>query len=138
MSLAFSHRTQNMIYKRVCRDCPISGCGAKYLVRLANHLADVNLLDHKQRRQHLEEVKLHSKVKVIVHESKEGNSRNNHGTTTCTPATTQKNINELSRSRRNEASFKAKPTRLQRENSMIIINVTFRYVLPTRLQRAMQ
>ena len=28
------------------------------------------------------------------------------------------------------------PTRLQRENAMIIINVTFRYVLPTRLQRA--
>ena len=28
------------------------------------------------------------------------------------------------------------PTRLQRENEMIIINVTIRYVLPTRLQRA--
>ena len=27
-------------------------------------------------------------------------------------------------------------TKLQRENPMIIINVTFRYVLPTRLQRA--
>ena len=28
------------------------------------------------------------------------------------------------------------PTRLQRESAMIIIYVTFRYVLPTRLQRA--
>ena len=28
------------------------------------------------------------------------------------------------------------PTRLQRENAMIIINVTIRYTLPTRLQRA--
>ena len=28
------------------------------------------------------------------------------------------------------------PTRLQRENAMIIINVTFRHVLPTRLRRA--
>ena len=28
------------------------------------------------------------------------------------------------------------PTRLQRENAMIIINVTFRYVLPLRLRRA--
>ena len=28
------------------------------------------------------------------------------------------------------------PTKLQRESTMIIINVSFRYVLPTRLQRA--
>ena len=27
------------------------------------------------------------------------------------------------------------PTRLQRENTMIIINVATRYILPTRLQR---
>ena len=46
MSFVFSHRTVNMIYKRVCRNCPISSCGAKYLVRLANHFADVHQLDH--------------------------------------------------------------------------------------------
>ena len=50
MSFVFSHRTLNMVYKRVCRNCPISSCGAKYLVRLANHLADVHQLDHIQRR----------------------------------------------------------------------------------------
>jgi len=30
-------RTVNMA-KRVCRDCPIPNCGAKYLVKLSNHL----------------------------------------------------------------------------------------------------
>ena len=36
-----------MVYKRVCRNCPISSCRAKYLiVRLANHLADLHQLDH--------------------------------------------------------------------------------------------
>ena len=52
-----------MVYKRVCRNCPISSCGAKYLVRLANHLADVHQLDHIQRRQYLQEAKLQPKVK---------------------------------------------------------------------------
>ena len=74
MSLAFSHRTQNMLYKRVCRDCPISGCGAKYLVRLANHFADVHELDHIQRRQHLQKAKLQPNVAI----SKADNSRKNH------------------------------------------------------------
>ena len=58
-----------MVYKRVCRNCPISSCGAKYLVRLANHLADVHQLDHIQRRQYLQEGKLQPKVKVVVYES---------------------------------------------------------------------
>ena len=65
MSFVFSHRTVNMVYKRVCRNCPISSCGAKYLVRLANHLADVHQLDHIQRRQYLQEAKLQPKVKVL-------------------------------------------------------------------------
>ena len=34
MSFVFSHRNVNMIYKRVCRNGPISSCGAKYLVKL--------------------------------------------------------------------------------------------------------
>ena len=74
MSFVFSHRTVNMIYKRVCRNCPISSCGAKYLVRLANHLADVHQLDHIQRRQYLQEAKLQPKVKVVVYESEADNS----------------------------------------------------------------
>ena len=74
MSFVFSHRTVNMVYKRVCRNCPISSCGAKYLVRLANHLADVHQLDHIQRRRYLQEAKLQSKVKVVVYESEEDNS----------------------------------------------------------------
>ena len=70
----FSHGTVNMVYKRVCGNCPISSCGAKYLVRLANHLADVHQLDQIQRRQYLEEAKLQPKVKVVVYESEAENS----------------------------------------------------------------
>lgn len=51
--------------QRVCRNCPVPGCGAKYLVRLANHLADVHLLDIDQRRKYLQEVKLQPKVKFV-------------------------------------------------------------------------
>ena len=58
MSFVFSRRTVNMVYKRVCRNCPISSCRAKYLVQLANHLAHVHPLDHIQRRQYLQEAKL--------------------------------------------------------------------------------
>ena len=108
MSFVFSHRTVNMVYKRVCRNCPISSCGAKYLVRLANHLADVHQLDHIQRRQYLQEAKLQPKVKVVVYESEADNSGKNHSTSTRNPVQTQEKVYELSRSRRNEASFKAK------------------------------
>ena len=55
--------------KRVCRDCPVPGCGAKYLVRLANHLADVHLLDIEQRRKYLQEAKLQPKVKFVVYQN---------------------------------------------------------------------
>ena len=74
MSFVFSHRIVNMVYKRVCRNCPISSCGATYLVRLANHLADVHQLDHIQRRQYLQEAKLQPKVKVVFYESEADNS----------------------------------------------------------------
>ena len=74
-----------MVYKRVCRNCPISSCGAKYLVRLANHLADVHQLDHIQRRQYLQEAKLQPKVKVVVYESEADNSGKNHSTSTRNP-----------------------------------------------------
>ena len=55
--------------KRICRDCPVPNCGAKYLVRLANHLADVHLLDIDQRRKHLQEAKLQPKVKFVQYQN---------------------------------------------------------------------
>ena len=45
-------RTVNMT-NRVCRDCPIPNCGAKYLVSLSNHLTDVYRLDYINRRKWL-------------------------------------------------------------------------------------
>ncbi len=57
-----------MVYKRVCRDCPIEGCGARYLARLSNHLADVHELhDPTERKKYLQEAKLQPKVKFIVY-----------------------------------------------------------------------
>ena len=51
---------------RGCRDCPVPDCGAKYLVRLANHLASVHMLDIDQRRKYLQEAKRHSIVKRVM------------------------------------------------------------------------
>ena len=107
MSFVYSHQTVNMVYKRICRNCPIPSCGAKYLVRLANHLADVHQLDHIQRRQYLQEAKLQPKVKVVVYESEADNSGKNHF---HNPVQSQETVYELSRHRRNEASFKEKTT----------------------------
>ena len=58
-------QTVNMA-KRVCRDCPIPNCGAKYLVKLSNHLTDVHALDYINRRKRLQE----AKVKVMVYPAK--------------------------------------------------------------------
>ena len=66
-----------MVYQRVFRDCPISSCGAKYLVILANHFADDHQSDYIQRRQDLQEAKLQPKVKVVVKERKADNLRKN-------------------------------------------------------------
>ena len=74
-----------MVYKRVCRNCPISSCRAKYLVRLANHLTDVYQFNYIQRTQYLQEAKLQPKVKVVVYESEEDNSGKNHSTSTRNP-----------------------------------------------------
>ena len=90
-----------------------------YLVRLANHLADVHQLDDIQRRQYLQEAKLQPKVKVVVYESEADNSGKNHSTSTRNPVQTQETMYELSRSRRNdyaEASFKAKAKRTTTKN----------------------
>ena len=62
-------RTVN-ITKRVCRDCPIPNCGAKYLVRLSNHLTDVHGLDYINRRKWSQEAKLQPKDRVMIYPAK--------------------------------------------------------------------
>ena len=56
--------------KRVCRDCPIPNCAAKYLVKLYNHLTDVHELGYINRRKWLQEVKLQPKVRAIIYPAK--------------------------------------------------------------------
>ena len=56
--------------KPVCRDCPIPNCGAKYLVRLSNHLTDVHGLDFINRRQWFQVAKLQPKVRVMIYPAK--------------------------------------------------------------------
>ena len=107
----FEHGLQESL-----QNCPISWCGAKNLVRLANHLADVHQLDHIQRRQYLQEAKLQPKVKVIVYESEADNSGKNHSTSTRSAVQTQETAYELSRSRRNKACLKAKTKRTTTKN----------------------
>ena len=46
--------------RRVCRDCPIPNCGAKYLSRLPRHLAEVHNLDVNERKKWLKQAKLQS------------------------------------------------------------------------------
>ena len=60
---ALTSETINMV-KRVCRDCPIPHCGAKYLVKLSNHL------DYIQRRKWLQEAKLQPKIRVVIYPAK--------------------------------------------------------------------
>ena len=66
--------------------------GAKYLVRLANHLADVHQLDHIKQRQRLHEAKRQSRVKVVVFESEADNSGKKHYTTTRISVQTRKGV----------------------------------------------
>ena len=88
MLFALSLQAVNMV-RRECRDCPISACGAKYLVRLANHLADVYLLEFIERRKYLQEAKLQPKIKFIGYGSKKDeknchkNRRVRRGYTNC-------------------------------------------------------
>jgi|SRR6056300_222292 hypothetical protein len=87
--------------KRSCRDCPVPGCGAKYLVRLANHLADVHCLNINQRKNYLQEAKLQPKVKFIVYKTKSEENHNNNS------AQDQERVYELVQSRRcqNQGKF---------------------------------
>ena len=82
--------------KRVCRDCPVPNCGAKYLVRLANHLADVHLLDIEQRRKYLQEAKLQPKVKFIVYQKTSDDKKNAN----ISSPKNQERVYELSQPRR--------------------------------------
>ena len=62
---------------RGCRDCPVPDCGAKYLVRLANYLANVHMLDIDQRRKYLQEAKRHPIVKGVAYKSAATDEINN-------------------------------------------------------------
>jgi len=68
MSFTLGYQTVNIMVNRVYRSCLILGCGAKYLVKLSNHLSDVHQLDHMERRNYLQEAKLQPKVKVIIYQ----------------------------------------------------------------------
>ena len=76
--------------KRVCRDCPIPNCGAKYLVKLAYHLTDVHELDYINRRKWLQEAKLQPKVRIMIYPAK--GSRGLRGSTSETPPSVQEEI----------------------------------------------
>lgn len=56
--------------KRVCRDCPIPNCGAKYVVKLSNHLTDVHELDYFNRRKWVQEAKLQPEARVVIYPAK--------------------------------------------------------------------
>ena len=73
--------------KRVCRDCPIPNCGAKYLVRLSNHLTDVHGLDYINRGKWLQEAKLKLEVRVMIYPAKR--SQGLRPTTSETPLSVQ-------------------------------------------------
>lgn len=50
--------------RRICKDCPISNCGSKFLFKLSNHLAQVHELSPEQRKPYLQEARL-QKYKVV-------------------------------------------------------------------------
>ena len=43
--------------RRVCRNCPVPKCGAKFLVKLSYHLAQVHGLSIPERKPYLQEAK---------------------------------------------------------------------------------
>ena len=67
----------------------------------------------KQKDKYLQEAKLQPEVKVVVYESEADNSGKNHY---HNPVQTQETVYELSRHRRNEASFHAKTKRPTTKN----------------------
>ena len=70
-------------------------------------------ISYIQRSQYLQEAKLQPTVKVVVYESEADNSGKNRYSN---PVQTQETVYKMSRSRRNEASFKAKAERRTTKN----------------------
>ena len=60
-------RTVNM-KKLKCKHCPVPGCGSKFLVRLANHLAQVHELSDLERKYWLQFAKLQNTNMVRVYD----------------------------------------------------------------------
>ena len=118
-----------MVYKRVC---PIEGCGAKYLVRLANHLANVHKLDDTQRRKYLQEAKLQPKVKVVIYDT-EKSKRSGEGSTSETPTSTQQEQNHtvyhLSTPRKPKAFPRLKASGVGKKKQKPSKDETFTYSL---------
>ena len=103
--------------ERVCRDCPVPDCGAKYLVRLANHLADVHLLDINQRRKYLQEAKLQPKVKFIVYQN---NTTDENNANINTPMQKEK-VYEVSQPRKHNIG-KAIRTKAKQDKRNVVKN----------------
>ena len=104
-------QTVNMA-KRVCRDCPIPNCGAKYLVKLSNHLTDVHELDYINRRKWLQEAKLQPKVKVMIYPAKRSQGlKRSRGETPLSVQEEEKNriVHQLSTPRGVKKSLKSLP-----------------------------
>ena len=66
--LISNRRTVNIMGKRVYRHCPIPGCHSKFLVRLANHLAQVHELSDLERKYWLQFAKLQNTNMVRVYD----------------------------------------------------------------------
>ena len=110
--MGFVLRTVNMV-KRVCRHCPVPDCGARYLVRLTNHLADVHLLDTVQRRKYLQEAKLQPKIKFVVYQNKDTTDENNINT-----PKQQERVYVLSQPRQHNIG-KAAKTKVKHKNKVV-------------------
>ena len=92
-----------MVCKKVCRDCPIpAGYSAKYLVRLANHFADVHQLDYTQHS----EDSIHKrpnfslKLKSSFMREERINQEKNHYTITCSPPKTRNGVQTVKASKK--------------------------------------
>ena len=114
-------RTVNMA-KRVCRDCPIPTCGAKYLVKLSNHLTDVHELDYINRRKWLQEAKLQPKVRVMIYPTKKKQElRGSRSKTTLSVQDEIKdtNVHQLSTPREIKKSLKSLPRGVEKAANSI-------------------
>ena len=67
IQLVSNFRTVNM-KKLKCKHCPVPGCGSKFLVRLANHLAQVHdFLSEIKRKYWLQFAKLQNTNAIRVY-----------------------------------------------------------------------